>query len=158
DGMVTFNIIGGNGNTEQCSAIKDGVVVNPMLSGIVGPGDIGDPFQPKFALQNSTVADGKCIAHLVFDKKGNVQDVTVDNAPGYTATECLVGSPGVGSKDKNNVPFPSQFAGPNIIIGGEPLQNNNGPHGITFGTGTTTCYGPSIPSPAKCVCTKSPCP
>jgi hypothetical protein len=145
DGMVTFNIIGGNGNTELCSAIdNNGLVINPP-SGIAGPGDIGDPFQPKFTNQDATVADGKCIAHLVFDKKGNVIDVTATNAPGY-----------VPSGDETNCTAVSVTD--DIIVNGNPLKNNTGPHGITFGNGTSTCYGPSIPSPAKCVCTKSPCP
>lgn len=152
DGMVTFNIIGGNGNTERCSAVTNtGAIVMP-LSGIAGPGDIGDPFQPKFALQDSTVANGKCIAHLVFDKKGIVIDVTTSNAPGYVPgpdeTNCTVASP-VATPSNPNA---------DIIVNGAPLKNNTGAHGITFGTGTTTCYGPSIPSPAKCVCTKTPCP
>jgi hypothetical protein len=145
DGMVTFNLIGGNGNTELCSAVNDvGVVITPQ-SGIAGPGDIGDPFQPKFATQDATVADGKCIAHLIFDKKGNVIDVTANNAPGYT--------PGTGQTDCTAVSVTGD-----IIVNGNPLKNNTGPHGITFGTGTTTCYGPSIPSPARCICTASPCP
>jgi hypothetical protein len=152
DGMVTFNIIGGNGNTELCSAINDaGTVITPQ-SGIAGPGDIGDPFQPKFANQDSTVANGKCIAHLIFDKKGNVIDVTASTAPGFVPTgdetNCSVGSPVVTPSNPNA----------DIIVNGAPLKNNTGPHGITFGTGTTTCYGPSIPSPAKCVCTRLPCP
>lgn len=152
DGMVSFNIIGGNGNTELCSAVNQtGGLITPQ-SGISGPGDIGDPFQPKFALQDSTVANGKCIAHLIFDKKGNVIDVTADNAPGYVPTgdevPCTVGSPVVTPTNPNG----------DIFVNGAPLKNNTGPHGITFGTGTTTCYGPSIPSPAKCVCTKTPCP
>ena len=147
-GMVSFNIIGGNGNTELCSAVdQNGVVIVPpgLPAGIAGPGDIGDPFQPKFAEQQATVAGGKCSAHLIFDKKGNVIDVTVDPS---TPT-CVVGSPGDPT---------SQFPTTDIVIGGVPLKNNTGPHGITFGTGTTTCYGPGIPSPARCICTALPCP
>jgi hypothetical protein len=152
DGMVTFNIIGGNGNTELCSAVDDNGAVLTIPAGIAGPGDIGDPFQPKFADQFATVADGKCIAHLIFDKKGNVIDVTAADAPGYVPgvgeTPCTVGSP-VATPSNPNA---------DIIVNGNPLKNNTGAHGITFGNGTTTCYGPSIPSPAKCVCTRSPCP
>jgi len=145
DGMVTFNIIGGNGNTELCSAITNtGSIVDPP-SGIAGPGDIGDPFQPKFAQQDATVADGKCIAHLIFDKKGLIIDVDTENAPGYV--------PGVGETNCTAVSVTGD-----IIVNGNPLKNNTGPHGITFGNGTSTCYGPSIPSPAKCICTKAPCP
>jgi hypothetical protein len=152
DGMVTFNIIGGNGNTELCSAVDNNGVALLVPGGIAGPGDIGDPFQPKFATQDATVADGKCIAHLIFDKKGNVIDVTASNAPGFVPTtgetNCTVASPVVTPANPNA----------DIIVNGAPLKNNTGPHGITFGTGTTTCYGPSIPSPAKCVCTRLPCP
>jgi len=150
EGMVSFNIIGGNGNTELCQAVdQNGAVIVPpgLPAGIVGPGDVGDPFQPKFALQDATVAGGKCTAHLVFDKKGNVIDVTTD-------PPCVSGSP--GHLDSNGQP--SSFPTENITIGGVPLKNNTGPHGITFGTGTTTCYGPGIPSPARCFCTASPCP
>jgi hypothetical protein len=145
DGMVTFNIIGGNGNTEKCSAVDGNGVVLPVPSGIAGPGDIGDPSQPKFATQDATVADGKCIAHLIFDKKGIIIDVTTSNAPGY-----------VPSGDET--PCTAVSVTGDIIVNGNPLKNNTGPHGITFGNGTSTCYGPSIPSPAKCICTKSPCP
>ena len=156
DGMVTVNIIGGNGNTELCSAVTNtGALVQPP-AGIAGPGDIGDAFQPKFVKQQTQVAGGKCAADLVFDKKGNVVDVT-------TATPgCFFGSP--GHLDSNNQM--SNFPTEDLIIGGDPnipgsgqkLQNNTGPHGFTFGNNTTTCYGPKIPSPAKCVCTTSPCP
>jgi hypothetical protein len=130
DGLITINIVSGTGSSEICQALD----ANNVPTGIVGPGDIGDPFQPKFTLQNASVAGGKCTAHLIFDKHGNVSDVTTD-------PPCVTGSP-VGD----------------IIVNGAPLKNNTGPHGITFGTGTSTCYGPSIPSPAKCVCTASPCP
>ena len=157
DGMVTFNLIGGNGNTELCSAIDNvGGLINPP-SGIAGPGDIGDPFQPKFATQDATVADGKCIAHLIFDKKGNVIDVTASNAPGYVPgpgeVACTAQSPVVTATNPNGDIFVQDTNGNPF-----PLKNNTGPHGFTFGNGTTTCYGPSIPSPAKCVCTKLPCP
>ena len=136
DGLITINVASGQGTSELClgaDANNNNAVINPP-TGIVGPGDIGDPFQPKFVLQDATVAGGKCTAHLIFDKHGNVSNVTTD-AP------CVTGSP-TGD----------------IIVNGAPLKNNTGPHGITFGTGTTTCYGPSIPSPAKCVCTTFPCP
>ena len=111
DGMVTFNIIGGNGNTELCSAVNNvGAVITPQ-SGIAGPGDIGDPFQPKFALQDATVANGKCIAHLVFDKKGFIIDVTADNAPGYV--------PGAGETNCTAVSVTGD-----IIVNNAPLKNN----------------------------------
>jgi hypothetical protein len=163
DGVVTFNIIGGNGNTELCSALDQSGAVRVPPSGIVGPGDIGDPFQPKFAEQQATVSGGACTAHLVFDKKGNVIDVTTDppcfaGAPGINPATglpfCITdpAHPELGCQVTN---FPTADG---ITINGKPLTNNTGPHGLTFDTHTTTCYGPSIPSPAKCVCTKLPCP
>jgi hypothetical protein len=41
-------------------------------------------------------------------------------------------------------------------VNGQPVLNLQG--SITFGTGTTTCYGPPNPTPAYCVCTAAPCP
>jgi hypothetical protein len=38
----------------------------------------------------------------------------------------------------------------------EPLTENT--DAITFGTGTTKCYGPPNPDPPMCVCTRAPCP
>ena len=144
DGLVTLNFVGGNGSTELCTSLPViGGVSTP--TGIVGPGDLGDPWQPKFAAQDATVAGGKCVAHLQFDKKGNLIDVTTD-AP------CCSGSPG----QLDSCGGTSTLT--DIKVNGEPLRNNNGPHGLTFGNGTTTCYGPSIPSPARCICTSSPCP
>jgi hypothetical protein len=43
-----------------------------------------------------------------------------------------------------------------LKVNGQPVQYLEG--SITFGTGTTTCYGPPIPTPAYCVCTEQPCP
>lgn len=100
------------------------------------PGIASDTFQPLFQTQQVTVAGGKCVATLTFDTSGNVVDVTT-STPG-----CFVGSPSGGE----------------LTVGGQPLKNNSGPHGITFGTGTTTCYGPPRPSTPKCVCTATPCP
>jgi hypothetical protein len=104
---------------------------------IATPGVAGDTFQPVFQAQTVTVAGGKCTVTLVFDAGGNVVDVT---NPQPSAT-CVVGSP-TGD----------------LFVNGAPLKNNSGPHGITFGTGTTTCYGPPRPSIPKCVCTATPCP
>ena len=143
DGLVTMNLVGGQGSSELCLGVDPATnLVLNTRTGIVGPGDIGDPFQPKFTAQDAAVAGGKCVAHLVFDKHGNVNNVTTD-------PPCIVGSPGQPG---------SQFTGPEIITGGVPLRKNTGPHGLTFGNGTTTCSGPGIPSPAKCVCTALPCP
>jgi hypothetical protein len=64
---------------------------------------------------------------------------------------------------KNNQLFEVQTQPPCIAakakdlkVNGQPVQFLEG--SITFGTGTTTCYGPPIPTPAYCVCTASPCP
>ena len=101
---------------------------------IAGPGVVGDPFQPVAVTQTATVAGGKCIAHLIFDASGKLADVT-------TEPPCIT------------------YSGPvTVTPDGKPLQNNTSPNGITFGNGTTTCYGPPVPSPARCVCTKAPCP
>jgi hypothetical protein len=147
DGLLTVNIVSGNGSSELCQALD----ANNVPTGIVGPGDIGDPFQPKFVKQDAAVAGGKCVAHLTFDKHGNVANVTTDEP-------CASGSP--GHLDSHGVMsnFPTEQITIKVNGVDQPLQNNNGPHGNTWGTGTTTCYGPSIPSPAKCVCTVSPCP
>jgi hypothetical protein len=115
----------------------------------VGPGDIGDPSQPKFVSQTSLVANNKCNADLVFDKHGNLIDIlSVSPANGYVPDP----------NDPTQTPCTIKTVTDPIMVNGVPLKNNTGPHGITFGTGTSTCYGPSIPSPAKCVCTRTPCP
>src|SRR5207253_8303384 len=56
DGLVTLNFVGGNGSSEVCFAVNANGQVLPTPTGIVGPGDIGDPFQPKFAAQTALVA------------------------------------------------------------------------------------------------------
>jgi len=46
-----------------------------------------------------------------------------------------------------------------LRVNGEPLiEKESQIDWITFGTGTSTCYGPPIPSPPICICTKAPCP
>jgi hypothetical protein len=108
---------------------------------IAGPGSTTkDQFQPVVQTQTVLVAGGKCLAHLSFDGSGNI-DITAD--PLVPGVPCEVGSP----DDEHP-----------LLINGEPLRNNTSPNGITFGTGTTTCYGPPIPSVPKCICTKRPCP
>lgn len=109
---------------------------------IASPGiAAGDVFQPVFQFQQVVLAGGKCSATLVFDALGDVSDiVNAQPIPPYTGS-CVVGSP---SGD--------------LFVNGAPLKNNSGPHGITFGTGTSTCYGPPRPSIPKCVCTAEPCP
>jgi hypothetical protein len=106
---------------------------------IAGPGTTStDQFQPVFQTQTTLVAGGKCVAKLTFDANGNVTDVTAEP----TDPPCQVGQPEGGV----------------LRINGEPIRNNAGPHGITFGNGTTTCYGPPVPRIPRGICTKSPCP
>ncbi len=102
---------------------------------IAGPGIPRDPFLPRFLSQTALVAGGKCEVNLTFDTAGNVIDV----------------NPAAGSSC-------IKYEGPvNVNVNGGPLRNNTGPHGITFGNGTTTCYGPPVPSVPKCICTAAPC-
>lgn len=81
------------------------------------------------------VAGKQCVAKLTFDTDGHLIDVDTDFPCHKGMAQLFI----VGPQNKR-----------------EPLQNN--PGGITFGTGTTTCYGPPYPSPPRCVCTKLPCP
>ena len=79
-------------------------------------------------------AGGKCAYKPKCDASGNLVDVDTDppcvRAP-LTALQC----------------------------NGAPVQlNESSINWITFGTGTSTCYGPPIPNPPICICTKSPCP
>src|SRR5438094_10613545 len=82
--------------------------------------------------QTELVAGKKCVAKIIRDGSGPIIDVDTD-------PPCVKGSGNlfvVGSQSRR-----------------EPLLENTGPHGITFGNGTTTCYGPPIPNPPRCVCT-----
>jgi hypothetical protein len=147
DGMVTLNLVSGQGSSEICQARAGNG--NILAMGIVGPGDVGDAFQPKFTAQDVEMSNNKCKARLVFDSRGNVIDVTdAQNVNGYVPDPL----------DPTQIDCQVFTVTGDILVNDRPLKNNTGPHGITFGTGTTTCYGPSIPSPAKCVCTKLPCP
>jgi hypothetical protein len=100
----------------------------------------GDVFQPVFKEQQVVVAGGKCTAILVFDASGSVIDVTAAAPIPPYAGNCNVQT------------FPG-----GLFVDGQPLQNNSGPHGITTGTGTRTCYGPPRPSIPKCVCSDLAC-
>ncbi|HEY7674727.1 MAG TPA: hypothetical protein VH867_05820 [Burkholderiales bacterium] len=113
---------------------------------IATPGTAPDnTFQPVFTTQEVILAGGKCKATLVLDAGGNVADIVNPMAiPPYEGP-CIVDSPTAETNFQ-------------ISVNGSPLQNNSGIHGITFGTGTTTCYGPPRPSIPKCVCTATPCP
>jgi hypothetical protein len=94
-----------------------------------------DAFQPVFATQTAVVAGGKCTATFVFDSNGDLSNV-IPTPPCVT----------------NDIP------GADVLVNGKPLQNNTSQFGITFGTGTSTCYGPPRPSRPVCICTASPCP
>jgi len=77
-----------------------------------------------------------CVAAVVRDSNGKVTDVV-------PAAGCHTG------------------LGQGLFVVGpqnrrEPIREVN--EYITFGSGTTTCYGPPIPSPPRCVCTALPCP
>ena len=124
EGLVTPSVITGASNSEACSATVDNVP-----TGIVGPGEKGDPFQPVFKDQVATVAGGKCSVKLIFDSSGQLADVQLLNA----AEGC------------------TRTVGP-ILIEGSELKNNTSPHGITWGNGTCTTYGPPIPSPSRTIC------
>jgi hypothetical protein len=77
----------------------------------------------------------RCVANVIRDSSGKVTDVV-------PASGCHSGN------------------GPLFVVGPsnrrEPLRVNS--EYITFGDGTTTCYGPPIPNPPRCVCTAQPCP
>jgi hypothetical protein len=97
----------------------------------IGGGGVS-PFRTIPLTRTALVAGGKCVAQLTY-KDGEI--VSVD-----TETKgCFVGE-----------------AKSPLLVNGQPLQDN--PSSITFGTGTTTCYGPPNPNPPRCVCTRQPCP
>ena len=127
--------------TEQSKArigtvlVKGGKKRESCLIATPGVEVAPDTFQPTFSSQTALVAGGKCTAHLFFDANGNLSDVTTD-------------PPCVTNDDPNA----------DVFVNGKPLRNNTSPFGITFGEGTTTCYGPPVPSRPKCICTVAPCP
>jgi hypothetical protein len=116
---------------------------------IATPGTaVDNTFQPAFTKQEVILAGGKCKATLLLDAGGHMADFDglPTPIPPYTGP-CFSGSGAVNIIVIENE-TPTQ----------KPLQNNTSPHGITFGDGTTTCYGPPRPSVPKCVCTAQPCP
>ena len=94
------------------------------------PGSEGNIYRTITLTRTALVAGGKCLAKLTYNNSGDLISVETD-------PPCIVGR------------------GP-LLVNGKELQDN--PDSITFGSGTTTCYGPPIPSPARCVCTATPCP
>lgn len=81
-----------------------------------------------------------CVAAVIRDSNGKVTDVV-------PAAGCHRG----GGPDSNVALF---IVGPQNRR--EPVREIN--EYVTFGNGTTTCYGPPVPNPPRCVCTELPCP
>ncbi|MDP1756766.1 MAG: hypothetical protein Q8L38_04865, partial [Pseudohongiella sp.] len=102
---------------------------------IAGPGIAGDPFQPITRSEVAVVAGGKCEINKTFDASGNLTDITLPSG-----STCILARP------------------ESVLLNGLPLRNNTSRNGITFGNGTTTCYGPPTPKTPWCVCTAAPCP
>jgi hypothetical protein len=89
--------------------------------------------------QTVRVANGGCVVKLTHNDFGQVIDAD-------TEAPCL----------KAKVDDKNELGDKSLEVNHKPLVGNTG--SITFGTGTTTCYGPPIPSPPVCICTKKPCP
>ena len=111
-----------------CSALKCGHSPTPPGVG----GKCGEQLAVGGKCVEELVFGGKCRAKLTYDGDGKL--INVDTDPPCFSGEAIRG----------------------LSVNGEPLVENTG--SITFGTGTTRCYGPPIPSPPKCICTKTPCP
>ncbi len=95
------------------------------------------------------VADGKCVALLKYDPVDDSKfKVDLDTGNSLNDKNCTAGN----AADPANPADPAT----KLSVNGKPLTYNSG--SITFGDGTTTCYGPPIPSPPRCVCTAKPCP
>jgi hypothetical protein len=100
---------------------------------VIGPdGDAQMKFAPVIEQRTETVNGGQCTAILSF-KNNQLFKVESPN--------CKV----VQLKSEKE-----------LQVNGKPLLYLNG--SVTFGTGTSTCYGPPIPNPPFCVCTAQPCP
>jgi hypothetical protein len=136
-GLVTMNVVTGASSSTVCVNNDD-----PDPKGIPGPGDIGDPFQPLTKTESVVAAGGKCSVQLNYDSSGKLISLSnpVSTNPSDTSIQCQVANPN------------------SVLVNNELLRNNTGRSGITFGNGTTTCYGPPVPSTPWCVCTKAPCP
>jgi hypothetical protein len=134
--VVSMNIVTGPGSSTTCVAFD----ANNQPTGIAGPGNIGDPFQPLSKTANVVAAGGKCSVQLNYDSNGKLVSLSnpVSTNPSDTSIQCQVANPN------------------SVLVNNELLRNNK--ESITFGNGTTTCYGPPVPSTPWCVCTKSPCP
>jgi len=90
-------------------------------------------------------ACARCIINITRDAFDNILDIAVD--PSSPNPNCQT------SNDPGNLDNQGKRKTP--LVNGEPLSFNEV---ITYGTSTTTCYGPRNPTPAWCICTKTPCP
>jgi hypothetical protein len=98
---------------------------------IAGPGISVSQFASKPLNTYSWAVGGKCLIEKTFDAQGNL--INAQLAP-------------QSANDNRCAPHPGT-----PTINGLPLQDNSDPNGITYGTGTCTCYGPSSTiSPAMC--------
>lgn len=105
------------------------------------PREFGDSlgiFKVIPATRSEWVAGGQCLADLEFNRAGELVKVSTRTAG------CYSGSPAT-----------ALYLTPNKKDFYELKNNENS---VTFGDGTTTCYGPPIPNPPMCVCTRTPCP
>lgn len=102
--------------------------ISPSISADKGS---GGSFQPVLLERRELVAGGKCIAKLTFSK-GVITKVESETKGCY-----------YGEAKKT------------FLLNNKPILYVDS---ITFGSGTTTCYGPPNPSPAMCICTAQPCP
>ena len=112
---------------------------------IAGPGVLGERFKPSQAVQQVEAAGRKCIANITRDSLDNILDISID--PSSPDPNCQT------SNDPGNLDNQGKRKTP--LVNGEPLSHNEV---ITYGTATTTCYVPKNPTPAWCICTKTPCP
>jgi hypothetical protein len=127
---------------ERKAGMKNKVVLLAMFTAIVAydcfsisPGisadSPGGSFQPVVLERRELVAGGKCVAKLTFSK-GVITKVESETK------SCYYG------EDKKG-----------LLLNNKPVLYVDS---VTFGSGTTTCYGPPNPAPAMCICTAQPCP
>jgi hypothetical protein len=95
-------------------------------------------YKPQLLERRERVAGGQCVVVLRFDPSDQRKFLVEIDKQQSENSSCMV-----------------EDAPGKLFVNGEPLQHAES---ITFGTGTTTCYGPPIPSPPRCVCTRRPCP
>lgn len=97
---------------------------------IAGPGIAVSQFAAKPLSEVSYAAGGKCPVIKTFDAQGNLINVELASNADPVKCQKVVGTP---------------------KINGLPIQDNSNPNGMTYGTGTCTCYGPNaFMSPGQC--------